>query len=229
LPSPASLLPLLLPLLLAGPLATRASSEPVDLTDSRPRPVSVRFEASPEEEPGALAARWGPWLAARFEPGANGLRKVRVPGALLERHVFAEYGPRPGSFSDYLFVFEAQTGEVVEAGFSGTLVRPVRLGIVRFDSEVELRAAMTTREPAGFAPGRRILGQLVFRLCDAPSPERDCTLVAPRPYDPATGYVNAVGVLLGRSGLVTTRSFSPLGEALLREGEPDEPTLVAAP
>jgi hypothetical protein len=227
------LLPLsLLPALLAP---GRAPAEPVDLTDARPRAVSVRFEASPDDAPGALAARWGPWLGAWLEPETGGRARVTVPGALLERHVFADYAPRPGSFSDYVFRFDVATGHVLAAGFSGALVRRLRLGLLRLDSEVELRASMTTLAPAGFAPGRRILGELVFRYCEPAEREGECTAVAPRPYDPATGYVNAVGVLLGRTGLVTSRSFSPLGEAELREGEPpaeeplEEPTLAAAP
>ena len=100
-----------------------------------------------------------------------------MPGALLERHVFAEYGPRPGSFSDYLFVFEAQTGEVVEGSLTeqtraclGNLQR--RLEEAGSSLEQVVWASWALRDPGDFDsfsiewarwfPGDSPVGQLTL-------------------------------------------------------------------
>jgi hypothetical protein len=76
---------------------------------------------------------------------------------------------------------------------------------------------VTTRTRAGFEPGRVRLGQLVFQLCVRDG--GNCTIVEPARYDPRTGYVNAVGALVGRALGTAARSFSPLGEAIFSEVE----------
>jgi len=40
------------------------------------------------------------------------------------------------------------------------------------------------------------------------------------PYDPATGYVNAVGEIVARWNGIETRAFSTLGEARFSETAP---------
>jgi hypothetical protein len=47
--------------------------------------------------------------------------------------------------------------------------------------------------------------------------EVGCELVPAQRFDPDTGYVNAVGELSARSSLLTTKSFSPIGEAIFEE------------
>ena len=44
-----------------------------------------------------------------------------------------------------------------------------------------------------------------------------CTLIAPVRLDPRTGYVNAVGSIVGRAFGASARTFSSLGEALFNE------------
>lgn len=216
---------LLLPALLApavGPVwPGAASADPLDLADPTPRWIAVRFERSPADRPGDLDAAYGPWLPARLtpEPRAEEIRVV-LAGALVERHLFRDHGPVPGSFSDLVFRFDPRSGHVLEATFTGTVVRRVGLGLLGFDAEVTLRASMTTLEAAGFAPARRVLGERVHELCRTQG--EGCTLVPARAYDPESGYVNAVGTLFVDVGPVTTETFSPLGEALFFEAAPDE-------
>ena len=44
-------------------------------------------------------------------------------------------------------------------------------------------------------------------------------MVDPSGYDSSRGYVHAVGSVLARTGIISLRSFSPLGEALFSELE----------
>jgi hypothetical protein len=74
---------------------------------------------------------------------------------------------------------------------------------------------MDTRAPVGFETSR-MMGEAYPRLCAEPDTAR-CTVVEPRPYDPATGYVNAVGRVTASSGGLRVHSFSPIGEALFSE------------
>ena len=67
----------------------------------------------------------------------------------------------------------------------------------------------------GFEPSR-LMGEAYPRMCDGLDTSR-CTVVEPARYDPASGYVNAVGRITARSGGLRVRSFCPLGEAIFSE------------
>ena len=56
-----------------------------------------------------------------------------------------------------------------------------------------------------------------------------CTVVAARGYDAASGYVNAIGNLSVSFGDVTLHTFSPLGEAVFSEVEPQNVTASTHP
>lgn len=189
---------------------------PVDLREPRARAIQVRFEVSPPDAPGRLARAWTEparaWLAPGPEPGRVG---IRVPAHSMEE-VLAAYDPVPGSFSDFLWRLDRASGHVLSASFTGTLRRPVDLGLWATRVETDIRVDMDTRRRAGFLPGEHRFGHLFFGHCEPP--DAGCTLVEPRPYDPATGYVNAVGAIRARGlGWLRVESFSPLGEALFRE------------
>ena len=85
---------------------------------------------------------------------------------------------------------------------------------------------MSTVRSAGLRAERQLLGQRVFDVCDAD--DGACTLVAPAPYDPATGYVNAVGLISARTRGAGADSFSTLGEARFTELHPEGTPAVAA-
>lgn len=198
-------------------VAARAS-EPMDLGDPRPRPVSVRFETSPSDQPGRLASLYTDAVPAWLEPGdLPGQVRVTIAGEVVETRWFHHQRLRRGSFSDYVWIFDAATGDVVSAHLRGTLVRSFDFGVFQSDIETEIETELTTRSRAGFEPGRLRLGQLVFPFCLRDG--GDCTIVAPVRYDRQTGYVNAVGALVGRAMGAAARSFSPLGEAIFAEAE----------
>jgi hypothetical protein len=82
---------------------------------------------------------------------------------------------------------------------------------------------MATNRVGGVLKPRRWLGQQIFGYCRHADGQR-CTAVAARSYDTASGYVNAVGDLYVRFGDVTLHTFSPLGEAVFLEVEPQSAT-----
>lgn len=198
--------------------ANARASEPMDLGDPRPRPVAVRFETSPSDQPGRLASLYTDAVPAWLEPGdLPGQVRVTITGEAVETRWFQHQRLLPGSFSDYVWIFDAASGEVISAHLRGTLVRSFDFGMFHSDIETEIEAEMTTRTRAGFEPGRLRLGQLVFPFCLRDG--GDCTIVAPVRYDRRTGYVNAVGALVGRAMGAAARSFSPLGEAIFSEAD----------
>jgi hypothetical protein len=214
-------------LLLWMPVATAVAADPLDLTDARPRGISVAFEVSPTERPDALDAIYSEPMQAWLEPDSvEGQLRVRVPGAAMER-LLADREPLPGSFSDYVWTFDARSGDVVAAGFQGRLHHPVALGFFATHVETEIDVRVGTRDAVGFRAPEMQLGQIVFDACVPGA--AGCTRVDPVPLDPQTGYVNAVGTIraraLGRFGAVT---FAPIGEAVFSE-LPRETELSRAP
>jgi hypothetical protein len=200
------------------PLATASGArEPMDLQDPQPRQVEVRFEVSPSDRPGQTDAVYTAPFLATLEPGDRpGELRVRVDGRVVEEHLLPDHHPRRGSFSDFVWHFDAETGHVRSATVSGTVVRQLRFGPKTWEANTQLQIRMDTRSRGGFERAGRLFGEQVHRFCSHGS-QRSCTLVEPRPYDPATGYVNAVGDIAARSGPVRVRSFSPLGEAIFSE------------
>jgi hypothetical protein len=188
----------------------------------------VRFEDSPADRPQQLASIYTKEIPGWLEPDATpGRVRVRVAGLDVERDFFGRQRLRAGSFSDFVWIFEQATGEVVSASLSGVLVRRFGLGVVAPELETPFEAVMSTSATAGFLPGRSVLGQLVFPHCE--QPRDDCTLVPGARYDRATGYVNAVGAIVGRAFGVSARSFSAIGEAIFSERWDRGPGRVAVP
>jgi hypothetical protein len=189
----------------------------MDLRDPEPRWVQVRFELSPPDRPGQTDTVYSPPFAAWLEPGERpGEVRVTVDGRTVEQHLLPEHEPRPGSFSDFVWVFDGETGHVRSAKVSGLVNRRLRLGLTSWKVTARIRVEMSTRNDAGFTQPSQLLGQRVHRFCAA-SDTGACTLVPARAYDPITGYVNAVGEIGANSGPVELRSFSPLGEAIFSE------------
>ena len=195
----------------------------VDLADSTPRAVLVAFEISPHDAPYRLDQTYTPFLPGRLAPGVEpGLVEIRVAGELIERHVLVRPDPIPGSFSDFVWVFDARSGAVVSATVSGEVRTLLDFGIARASARAKIRAEMDTQRSSGFRPPKNWLGETLFRAC---SPEgagrhhaRGCTAVESQRYDRSRGYVNAVGELAVRTSLgMELRTFSPLGEAIFSE------------
>lgn len=190
-----------------------ASAEPMDLSRSDARWVLVRFEASPDDLPGQTDTVYTPAYPAWLESDeASGRVRVTIPSAIVEAHLFDGHQPVPGSFSDFTWTFDADTGEVLSAEVEGRLWHHLAWGV---SVKAPVRVSMDTRRSAGFAPPRTLLGREYRSFCR--QGDEGCTLVEPRAYDPHSGYVNAVGEIRARSGPFRVRSFSPLGEAIFSE------------
>ena len=194
-----------------------ASAEPLDLRNARPRDLMVAFEVSPTEQPDALGSVYSPPLPASLEPGfVPAQRRVRVPAAAMEQ-LLAHFAPVPGSFSDYVWTFDAETGEVLSAGFQGLLSQAVELGFAVAHVETRIEVHVGTHDPVAFRAPRTQLGQIVVSVCE-PGESEGCTLMRPVPLDPRTGYVNAVGTIRARAlGGLGALTFAPLGEAIFSE------------
>jgi len=188
----------------------------MDLDDPRPRWITVRFEDSPADQPDRLATAFTAEISAWLEPDTEpGRMRVTIAGRDVERDYFDDQALRTGSFSDFVWIFDRETGDVVSATLRGILLRRFDLGLIESEIETSFEALMSTRATAGFARGKHVFGQLVFPLCEIES--EDCTFVAASRYDRRTGYVNAVGSILGRAFGMSARSFSALGEAIFAE------------
>jgi hypothetical protein len=209
--------------------ALPASGEPLDLADRTSRLVAVQFEISPADRPGSLDAVYTELLQARLAPHENpDWTVVSLPAALVESHVLVREEPKPGSFGDFVWVFDVASGHVISAELSGIVRRHVQLGPLQRAVDAWIRVTMSTARPLGFRAERRLLGVRVFDSCEVD--DGACTLVAPAPYDPVTGYVNAVGVISARSRVVAADSFSTLGEARFFELEDAAaPTVASGP
>jgi hypothetical protein len=228
---PAALFALLLSLLSQAP----AFAEPMNLSDPQPRWVTARFEVSPAQRPGQLDTIYTQEFPAWFAPDdVEGQVKVTVDGRIVEQYLLAEHRPVKGSFSDYIWIFDVSSGHVTSATVVGRLIKTLDWGFFTSEVEASISVQMATRSEtgrpaaAGFAPPRSRLGQLLFRFCTISDGE-GCTLVSAAPYDPRSGYVNAVGPILARSTGTTTRAFSPLGEARFSEISPAAAVSTAPP
>ena len=197
--------------------AEAAFTESLDLGNSQPRWIQVEFEVSPQDSPDQLDAVYTEPLPAWLEPAdVEGQLVARVAGELVERHLFGDENPVAGSFSDFVWTFDATTGHVESAVVSGSL-RPT-FGWRFFSKSItaDIRIEMTTRGVAGFTGPKRRLGQLIFEYCAEPDASH-CTLVRAVRYEPRSGYVNAVGAVVAKLSGIRMRSFSPLGEARFSE------------
>lgn len=202
---------------IAAVLAVQAgSAQPLDLGERRARPIHVAIEISPQELPAQLDHQYSERAVAWFEPGPGpGRATVRIDGPEVER-VLQAFDPVPGSFGEFVWIFDTATGDVLSATLGGAFRQRVDLGPVRTHVRAEIMARMTTLQPVGFRPPRSQLGHVVFEHCVAQ--ESGCNTVAPRALDPFTGYVNAVGKITATVvGGIRTETYSPLGEAVFTE------------
>jgi hypothetical protein len=209
---------------------TVGTAAPLDLSDPTPRWIEVRFEISPHDAPGRLDNVWGAARRAYFEPdpGTQGVR-IRIPGAELESQLRSTgTNPIRGTFSEFVWTLDAETGHVLRAELTGRVREDFRLGIFKSSTAVEIRVEMTTQSPAGYRPANLILGQKTHAFCLGDGEGNDCTLVQPMRFDPRRGYVNAVGSLRAETALARIQTFSPLGEVVFTESDSDPQESMAS-
>lgn len=204
--------------------ASAVNAVPLDLDDPTPRWIEVRFETSPADAPGRLDEQWSVARPAYLEPAAGGRIRIEVPSEILEAHLRTTGTDAvPGTFGSFVWTLDTATGHVLEASLAGRIREPVVLGPMRTTVEVQIRVEMTTRSSGGFRPESSYLGKKAHAFCEsapaATAATRDCTLVPPRPLNPESGYVNAIGSVRAETPLVRLRAFSPLGEARFSERE----------
>jgi hypothetical protein len=202
-----------------------AVAEPLHLDERRARPIHVAIELSPPELPARLDHHYSERVVAWFEPGPGPARAtVRIAGTDMER-VLRSYDPVAGSFGDYVWIFDTLTGHVLSASLDGAFHQRLDWGPMHTQVRADVSARMSTLQMAGHLAPRRRMGHAVFEHCLIE--DADCHTVAPRPLDPTTGYVNAVGKLVVEVvGSLGTQTFSPLGEAVFTEMRSD--TAVSA-
>jgi len=199
----------------------------VDFLDPTPRWVEVAFEVSPRDKPTQTDTIYTPKIRAWLEAGDHpGWMKVTIDRRDVERVLFADDDPVAGSFSDFVWVFDAVTGEVISAVLSGAFTQELDWGLFRSKVRTQVEADMATNRVGGVKKPRRWLGQQLFEYCSDEGVER-CSVVDASDYDVASGYVNAVGDLSVRFGELTLHTYSPLGEAVFSEAEPRNVTASA--
>jgi len=206
-------------LLLAFVAGEPARAAPLDLQDPTPRRIEVRFEVSPEDEPGRLNATWSAPRAAFFEADpARSLVRIRIPTDEIEAHFLATGTDAiAGSFSDFVWTLDSRTGHVLSAQLTGRVRERISLGPIQTFTTIEIRVDMTTRNTVGFRRSQRIFGIQTNAFCVPSREPSKCVAVTPVPFDPASGYVNAVGSLVAAASIAKIRTFSPLGEARFSE------------
>jgi hypothetical protein len=206
-----------------GLLAQGAIAAPLDLQDPTPRWIEVRFEVSTDDEPGRLDGTWSGPRPAFLESDADpSILRIRIPADEIEAHLRSiGTDTIPGSFSDFLWILDSSTGHVLAAQLTGRVRERLSLGPIRTSATAGIRVEMTTRDAAGFRPAGGLFGLRTNAFC-LPSPQRArCVAVAPKPFNPKTGYVNAVGSMVAVAPIAEIHVFSPLGEARFSEKASD--------
>lgn len=223
-------LSILITILIPLAAATRANAnDPMDLARTEARWISVQVinalpgERHPRPGPPARA-----WYAVGDRPGE---RVVTVPGPEVERIFFANRSPVDRSFSDFVWVFDAETGHVLSASFTGMVSEPVWIGPLQATARVAIAARLSTRMPGGYRRPRRIAGRTVTGYCaDSDLPE--CTAVEPAAYDPETGWVRANGAVCASWRSLRTLAYTTMGQARFLElnayGAPERPVRMPA-
>jgi hypothetical protein len=209
-------------LVLAAPAAL---AEPMHLDDPKPRWVAVQFEVSRADRPGDTDAVYSPAYPAWFAmaPDRDSVL-ISVSGQAVEQ-LLQRQDPLAGSFSDFVWEFDARTGHVLSAKFSGTLRHTLKLGPARWRVESDVHAQLSTRTVGGFEPPHRVLGLEINPFCEDTA--ANCTPMAARPYAPESGYVHAIGPIVASAGLTTVQSYCPLGEAVFTELDAKHETVLA--
>lgn len=201
-------------------------AEPLDLGDGRARWVAVEFEISPPHLPGQFDTQYTLPYPAWVEPINQGEQlRVTISPAVTEMLV-RDRQPIPGTFSDFVWLFDRRTGAVLSAGFTGRLHEQVEWGWISTTAEAQIRVDMASDQVAGFKGTQNFFGNHVNRYCVDPS--EACTLVEGRGLD-RRGYANAVGKVTARSGVVSVETYSPLGEAIFSELEPMVAAVASPP
>ncbi|MFK7897302.1 MAG: hypothetical protein AB8G23_15790 [Myxococcota bacterium] len=217
-------------MMVLGSAATVSAAGPLDLQNPTPRWVEVRFEISPANRPGQLDSEWSGSRAAYVDPrAAEGIVEVRIPAEEIEAHLRSTGTDAiPGTFSEFVWTFDRETGHVLAAQMQGRVRERVKLGFIQTSATIDIKVDMTTQQTAGFASESGMLGIETQRFC-APGPVRagsrikrsrrikGCVGVEAAPLDPDRGYVNAVGTVRAATAVVEIEAFSPLGEARFSE------------
>ena len=209
--------------LILGILSTAAWAEPMRLGDPTPRWVVIQFEDSPRDRPDLLNGSYTEPFSAWLEPDDHGHVTVRLSGEVLEKSLFRKNDPVAGSFSDFLWIFDEESGAVLSAEFSGVFSYKIDWGFSTSRIKARVQARMATTRPGGFRAARRVLDRLLIGYCEDVGSRR-CQAVHPSAYDASRGYVNAVGYLSIDSPFKRFETFSALGEALFSEAPPELPT-----
>lgn len=205
---------LLLGLLLLLPAS--GSAEPVDFGNPTARWIEIAFEVSPRDRPAQIDSHYTPRISAWLDADPAGRIRVTVDHRDVERILLVDENPIEGSFSDFVWIFDAESGEVISASMSGELEKELDWGLFGSKVRTAIEVDMATRRDVGFKPAKRWMGQEFFSTCNSVD-EKHCTRVRPSDYDPERGYVNAIGDLHVRFGEMVLHTFSPLGEARLYE------------
>ncbi len=206
------------------------ASGPLDLHDPNPRWVDVRFEVSPANRPGQLDSKWSGMRAAFVDPAAGpGIVEIRIPADEMEAHLRSTGTDAiSGTFSEFVWTFDRETGHVLAAVMRGRVREQVRFGFIHTSATIDIQVQMTTQQVAGFASDSGMLGIETQRFC-APGPIKrgakikrsrlieGCVGVEAAPLDPARGYVNAVGTVRAATPVLEIEAFSPLGEVRFSE------------
>ncbi|MGH0031646.1 MAG: hypothetical protein ACQGVC_17785 [Myxococcota bacterium] len=211
--------------LVAGTGAATAAP-PMDLARPDARRVTVQTVTT---LPGRARPSLSEPVQAWYETGSHpGERVVTIPGSEVERVLMAGRRPVAGSFSDFRWRFDAATGHVEEASFSGVVSEPIRIGPLRASAHVSIAVVLSTRMPGGYRRPRRVAGRTVVDYCGDPG-RAGCTAVETAAYDPASGWVRANGAVCARWRALRTLAYTSMGRARFAElepvGTPDAPVL----
>lgn len=192
-------------LALVALLAPRAAAAPLDLDDPTPRPVDVEFDQESDD----FTAQGGSYstpLRGSFESDGN-IAYVTISGPDLAVKIDQLLGgiltTLPETFSDYVIAIEVATRAVLAADASGTIHTDF--------GDFDVTQIASSAEVAGFRLAD-IFGYELPAFCMSGAL---CTIVPGAPYDPATGRMNAVGVITG----AVVDFFTPFGDIRLREAE----------
>ncbi len=204
--------------------AGSARTAPLDLEDSTPRPIEVRFEISPADQPGRLDSAWSAPRLGVVEPSLNPDQvRIRIPAQEMEDHLTsAGTAVIPGTFSDFVWTIDRVSGHVVHAELAGRIHERLAIGLLVTRIAVEIRVDMSTERQGGFRTSRGMFGIETHDFCNAPDTLERCVPVETRRFDPTRGYVNAIGDIRAATPLAEVRAFSPLGEIRFSERAAEE-------
>lgn len=194
-------------------------ADPLDLMDPTPRPIEVRFEVSPPDQPGRLDAVWSEPRSGRIEVTGRADRvQIRIPASEMERHLRSTgTAVVPGSFSDFVWVLDRATGDVLESRLEGRIHERIAVGPFATRVAVGIHVDMSTHRRGGFRTTHAPFGIETHAFCAPEEGAEGCVPVESRRFDPRDGYVNAVGVIRAATPLAELRAFSPLGEVRFSE------------